>query len=263
MVLKPQTCKVCQIDQNVNLHQIPAEGNFSQNFVSGYFLQLYAALITRYPLVTRKEAKKFIGDMENVPQFLKLSWTSHAPMPMLFTVTTFILTHVCENLKCEKLSLLVCDDCRVAHYCDEECQEADWGRHQNICEKMKDERLNKFLIPNDLFVEMKEANKKVISFDAFFREIAYKIYETLYNSIRHELLMRKIKTGMKLCLSQVSRESKVDGIEPEKTRWNFLMLLKEERRDAKLTTLKDLRHQMKKTYGDTHCFVKELNKLKI
>ena len=95
------------------------------------------------------------------------------------------------------------------------------------------------------------------------REIAYKIYETLYNSIRHELLMRKIKTGMKLCLSQVSRESKVDGIEPEKTRWNLLMLLKEERKDAKLTTLKDLRHQMKKTYGDTHCFVKELNKLKI
>ena len=233
----------------------------SRNFVSSYFLQLYANFITRYPIVTRKEAKMLIRDMENVPKFLKLSWSS--PAPMLFTVTTFILTHVCENLKCEKLSLLVCDDCRVAHYCDEECQEADWGRHQNICEKMKDERLNKFLIPNDLFVEMKEANKKVISFDAFFREIAYKIYETLYNSIRHELLMRKIKTGMKLCLSQVSRESKVDGIEPEKTRWNFLMLLKEERRDAKLTTLKDLRHQMKKTYGDTHCFVKELNKLKI
>ena len=179
MVLKPQTCKVCQIDQNVNLHQIPAEGNFSQNFVSGYFLQLYAALITRYPLVTRKEAKKFIGDMENVPQFLKLSWTSHAPMPMLFTVTTFILTHVCENLKCGKLSLLVCDDCRVAHYCDEECQEADWGRHQNICEKMKNERLSKFLILNGLFVDMKKINKKVISFEVFFR-----VY-LLTKSMRH------------------------------------------------------------------------------
>ena len=243
------------------LRKVPrSDFHASRNIVSGYFLQLYTDFITKYPTTTRKEAKKIIRAIENVPKFLKWSWTS--PAPMLFTVTTFILTHVCENLKCEKLSLLACDDCRVAHYCDEECQEADWGRHQNICEKMKDERLNKFLIPNDLFVEMKKVNKKVISFEAFLREIAYKIYETLYNSIRHELLMRKIKTGMKLCLSQVSRESKVDGIEPEKTRWNFLMLLKEERRDAKLTTLKDLRHQMKKTYGDTHCFVKVLNKLK-
>ena len=75
--------------------------------------------------------------------------------------------------------------------------------------------------------------------------------------------MKKIETGMVMCLSQVSRESKVYGSELEKTRWNLLMLLKEERRDAKLTTLKDLRHQMKKTYGDTHCFVKVLDKLKI
>ena len=74
--------------------------------------------------------------------------------------------------------------------------------------------------------------------------------------------MREIEEGMVLCLSQVSRESKVDGIELEKRRWNLLMLLKEERRNAKLTTLKDLRHQMKKTYGDTHCFVKVLYKLK-
>ena len=226
-----------EVESIFRSNKVPrSEFDFWRNFVSGCFLQIYADFITRYPTTTRKEAKKIIRAIENVPQFLKISWTS--PAPMLFTVTTFILTHVCENLKCEKLSLLVCDDCRVAHYCDEECQEADWGRHQNICKKMKEESLNKFLIPNDLFVEMKKVNIKVISFEAFFREIAYKVYETLYNSIRHELLMREIEEGMVLCLSQVSRESKVHGIELKKTRWNLLMLLKEERKDAKLTTLK-------------------------
>ena len=233
----------------------------SRNFVSVYFLQLYTNFITKYPTVTKRKAKKLIRSIENIPQFLKPSWNS--PSPMLYTITTFMLTHVCENQKCDKLSHLVCDDCRVAHYCDQECQEADWKRHQNICEKMKNERLSKFLIPNDLYDDMKKVNEKVISFESFMTEVAYKIYEAFYNSVKHELLMKEIEMGMVVCLSQISRDSKVEGIDVDKRRWNLLMLLKKERRrDAKLTSLKDLRHQIKKSYGDNHCLAKVLNKLK-
>ena len=83
-------------------NKVPRKDFFvSRNFVSGYFLQLYADFITKYPSVTKKEAKKLIRGLQNVPQFLKLSWNS--PSPMLLTITTFMLTHVCENLKCEKL----------------------------------------------------------------------------------------------------------------------------------------------------------------
>ena len=49
----------------------------------------------------------------------------------------------CHAFESEELELLKCGGCKKARYCDQECQEQDWDRHQEHCPLIQQKKINK------------------------------------------------------------------------------------------------------------------------
>jgi len=117
----------------------------------------------------------------------------------------FIADHQCASVTCHKFSLVKCETCKVARYCDQECQAADSDRHQAKCSDLKEIRKQdiakkhtKLILKNDNFSNFKSDDR--VTFDTFIskiRSVAFDLHvdSLLSNlpSLHEELALRNVK----------------------------------------------------------------------
>jgi len=60
--------------------------------------------------------------------------TVHPPIPVTpmrrILVQPHHMQHACEYCFVASAALMMCGKCKTAHYCNAECQRADWARHK-------------------------------------------------------------------------------------------------------------------------------------
>ena len=91
--------------------------------------------------VTREEKLKNSKELEEIitktriDTIVKLSSCSESQLMEISENPHLFLTWASQCASCGKESewLYLCEACKVARYCDENCQAADWERHQNTC----------------------------------------------------------------------------------------------------------------------------------
>ena len=135
------------------------------------------------------------------------SWVLH---DILFS---FFDHHACRNPSCDSFSWFKCKDCKVAHYCDVKCQEEDWAHHEDICQQMKEQRKQMYLVPKLVQAEYERmyGAENMISFKKFVKEIAYGTYSMLYGAIKNpnfgtylEIMLRKNKIPPELAATKTT-----------------------------------------------------------
>ena len=85
------------------------------------------------------------GDVDSQAEafFRMINW-SYIPEPSEEEQATAVikrnnqlLGYFCQACKTTSTKLLLCQACKVVHYCDRKCQRADWLTHQGVCKKKK------------------------------------------------------------------------------------------------------------------------------
>jgi len=69
----------------------------------------------------------------NPCEFLDDSTRPPVPMisvPMMLMVQPQHMKHACEYCLVASATLMICGKCKTSHYCNAECQRADWARHK-------------------------------------------------------------------------------------------------------------------------------------
>ena len=141
------------------------------------YLRCYTNFVKENPV--KREGKKILRKIDDLPKFLKLNSGSFSLLqPLLFS---FLVQHSCRNPRCRKFSYLKCQACRGIYYCGKKCQIEDWNSHREYCQQIQDIRAQVQVVPN-LF---KTQGNGPISFEAFFSEISYKMFEAVYDSLKN------------------------------------------------------------------------------
>ena len=121
-------------------------------------LTIYHSFMASNWKLRKKELKRGINEIEDVPAFINRfrpnSLDVHkrygmrnmeAEEFMWYSIQSFLFNHQC--IRCKKFSLDKCSNCKIAHYCGQDCQEKDYGRHSKEC--------------NNVSVSMSVANKLI------------------------------------------------------------------------------------------------------
>merc|ERR1719342_1064539 len=58
----------------------------------------------------------------------------------IIVIVLFLSSHACSKPGCDGFSYMKCGKCRVAHYCNGDCQVNDWENHQKDCYTLKSQR---------------------------------------------------------------------------------------------------------------------------
>lgn len=92
------------------------------------------ALTREEKLKNSKELQEIITKTRN-DTIAKLSSCSESQLKEISENPDLVLTWAPRCASCGKESewLCFCEACKVTRYCDENCQVADWERHQNTC----------------------------------------------------------------------------------------------------------------------------------
>lgn len=85
-------------------------------------------------LKNRKELEEVIAEIRN-DTIAELSSCSESQLMEISGNPDLVLTCISKCASCGKESewLYFCEACKVTRYCDENCQAADWEKHQNTC----------------------------------------------------------------------------------------------------------------------------------
>ena len=185
------------------------------------YLRCYTNFVKENPV--KRDGKKILRKIDDLPKFLKLYSGSFSLLqPLLFS---FLVQHTCRNTGCKKFSYLKCQACRGIYYCGKKCQVEDWNSHREHCQEIQDIRAKVQLVPN-----MLTNGNGMISFEAFFSEISYKMFEAVYDSLKtpdFSFLFGKDSILASRDASQLVR-----------------------RRGIKSRTLKTLKKQVSKAFGE-------------
>ena len=139
------------------------------------YLRCYNNFVKQNP-VKRREGKKILRKIDNLPKFLELYSGSLCLLRLL--LQTFLVQHICRNPRCKNFSYLKCQACRGIYYCGKDCQIADWNSHREQCQHIQDIHAKVQLVANLLKTD------GLISFKAFYSEVSYKSFEAVYDSLK-------------------------------------------------------------------------------
>ena len=185
------------------------------------YLRCYTNFVKENPV--KRDGEKILRKIADLPKFLKLYYGSfNLLQPLLIS---FLVQHTCRNPGCRKFSYLKCQACRGIYYCGKKCQVEDWNSHREHCQEIQDIRAKVQLVPN-----MLTNGNGMISFEAFFSEISYKMFEAVYDSLKNpdfSFLFGKDSILASRDASQLVR-----------------------RRGIKSRTLKTLKKQVSKAFGE-------------
>ena len=88
---------------------------------------IYHSFMAENWKVGKKELKRGINDIEDVPAFINRFMDNDLPMHLKMEVEdfmrqsmqSFLFNHQC--IRCKKYSLDKCSNCKIAHYCSQDC----------------------------------------------------------------------------------------------------------------------------------------------
>ena len=137
----------------------------------------------------KKELKRGINEIEDVPAFINRfrpnSLDVHkrygmrnmeAEEFMWYSMQSFLFNHQC--IRCKKYSLDKCSNCKIAHYCGQDCQEKDYDRHSKECNsKLRANRTVETILKKQVEIEQEEKN--FLNFESFISSssLDFKIFE--------------------------------------------------------------------------------------
>merc|ERR1712025_1228496 len=141
----------------------------------------------------KKELKRGINDIEDVPAFinrfieddgLPMHLKMEAEDFMRQSTQSFLSNHHC--LRCKKYSLDKCSNCKIAHYCGQDCQEKDYERHSKECNsenlrKLETNRVVETILKERLRLEIEQEEKNFLKFDSFISSLDFKIFEACFS----------------------------------------------------------------------------------
>ena len=113
-----------------------AEKTTTPNFRPGHLVRLYGF---KHAVLDGKlvRVRTYIRQSDSKHKVDFLTDTARPPIPAVplrwMDVKSEHMQHVCEYclaVAAEGVKLQICGKCKTAHYCNAECQHADWPRHQ-------------------------------------------------------------------------------------------------------------------------------------
>ena len=158
-------------------------------------LTIYHSFMASNWKLGKKELKRGINEIEDVPAFINRfrpnsvdvhkrygMWNMEAEEFMWYSMQSFLFNHQC--IRCKKYSLDKCSNCKIAHYCGQDCQEKDYERHSKECnskylQKLGANRTVETVLKKQVEIEQEEKN--FLNFDSFISCLDFKIFEVCFN----------------------------------------------------------------------------------
>ena len=148
------------------------------------FYQAYVNFVLAHPAMDTKKGKKFIREIGNIPKFLKETLRYASCLWIYRMVAEYLEMHICCKKGCGGFSFLKCSRCRIAHYCNEDCQNSDFEeKHDYKCNDYKESGRLRGAVPSILqtLVSYTANGYNVpISFDEFTRALMARVYDYFY-----------------------------------------------------------------------------------
>ena len=168
-------------------------------------MSLYANFMTPHVSLKKKEllSKLREGEFRNLPNFVK----THSEFTTLdFWISdsvVYTINHQCNlqaRKKCKNFGLKKCSRCRVARYCNTECQKEDWKYHAEECQRWGEHYRTHFLFLGDTLMDIMKRRipgdvKLRLTFEEFMALLSAKMFELnfeLITDIRfHQNIMKQ------------------------------------------------------------------------
>jgi len=194
------------------------------------YLRCYVNFVMKNP-INGRESKKIIRDVDNFPEFLKsLSWSGEDFI--IYTLITFFEDHLCREKGCGKFTYLKCPKCSFP-VCSQECNVKSWIAHKEVCETFVNGRNMELMVPKFIHAELESIHGEgILTFEDFFKEFSYKLFETFYNAIQTPAILTLIRSRRNFTSFDCSK---------------LPMLVK--KRGAKSPSLQSWRRQISSIYG--------------
>ena len=149
-----------------------------------YFYQAYVNFVLSHPAMKSKKSKKFIRRIDNIPKFLQETLRYDSFHWIYRMVAEYLEVHICFKQGCGGFSFLKCTRCRIAHYCNEDCQKSDFkGRHDYKCNEYKETGRLREAVPSilqTLVAYTAKGYNAPISFYEFNGELMARVYDYFY-----------------------------------------------------------------------------------
>ena len=163
-------------------------------------LNAFTQFVVKNPGDSSKNLKKMIDSVDNVPQFLaELGLHLRQNQDWIFsTLKTFINKKKCCLSVCQDYSMKECDNCKVAHYCNEEHQVEDWSRHQAECDSQRKKNKQSLLIGKALEQIIKERlalSRRCFAFDTFQKDLNRKLFDKSFNILFSDRIPRTLRAA--------------------------------------------------------------------
>ena len=156
-------------------------------------LSLYANFMTQHVSLKKKELLTKLREEEfrNLPKFIKI----HSEFTTLdFWISdsvTYTINHQCNlqaRKKCKNFGLKKCSRCRVARYCNSNCQAEDWKSHAAECQRWGEHYRTHFLFLGDTLMDILRRRipgdvKLRITFEEFMALLSAKMFELNFELI--------------------------------------------------------------------------------
>ena len=156
-------------------------------------LSLYANFMTQHVSLKKKELLTKLREEEfrNLPKFIKI----HSEFTTLdFWISdsvTYTINHQCNlqaRKKCKNFGLKKCSRCRVARYCNSNCQTEDWKSHAAECQRWGEHYRTHFLFLGDTLMDILRRRipgdvKLRITFEEFMALLSAKMFELNFELI--------------------------------------------------------------------------------
>ena len=151
-----------------------------------HYFQAYTKFAHTMPM-TKDEFKKFIGDIDNIPKFVKETFGWDMFHSLYHAVADFLQPRICGNNECGGFSFMKCSRCNSLHYCSKECQIKDFPYHKSACEYWEKFRKTGQSIPSLLSMlcnQLTDAEKEIVTMEVFVEELLKKIYSCFHEELK-------------------------------------------------------------------------------
>ena len=168
-------------------------------------MSLYANFMTQNVSLEKKELLTKLREEEfkNLPKFIK----THSEFTTLdFWISDSVLysiNHQCNlqaRKKCRNFGLKKCSRCRVARYCNSDCQAEDWKTHAAECQRWGEHYRTHFLFLGDTLMDILKRRipgvvKLRLTFEEFMALLSAKMFELNFELITdrgfHQNIMKQ------------------------------------------------------------------------
>ena len=181
----------------------------------------YLIFLSTNPRHSKEQFSTMIESQDSLPKLLEVLYSIYWHPAMINDLCLdYLGDHQCSNPGCAKFSLVKCSNCKVARYCNQECQEHDSEHHRVLCSNLK--RKRKETVDNQIIRRhFKHTRDKYVSYEYFLSKISSKIFELMGENLCSDTkLMEEYFRVRNLTLSGLTDEYVLDFVKSNKADLN-------------------------------------------